>query len=161
MDWSIVGDLINAISDAKTVGAIATLAAIVTLIVKLGNTSLGTKLLGGKPWAKPLFAALTGAVLAALAAAASGQAWWQCLLAAVGGAAAGMTASGAHEVAAHSSALSAAGRDAGTAIRQHLEAMDEANVKPRIDELKAALDAAADIKDQKARLRAIANFLGK
>lgn len=160
MDWSIVGDFINAISDAKTVGAIATLAAIVTLLVKLGNTSLGAKVLGGKAWAKPVFAASTGAVLAGLAAAAAGQAWWQCLLAAVGGAAAGMTASGAHEVAAHSSALSAAGRDAGSAIRRQLESIDEKNVKPKMAQIKAALDAAAKIEDPKARLRAIASFLG-
>lgn len=158
---SVVGDLIKAIGDWKTVGAIASLGAIVMVLVRLSKTSLGGKLLGYHTLAKPIFAAVSGGLLAMLASLGSGQPWSGVLLSALGGVISGLVASGAHEAASFANPSVAASRAAGEAMRRQIDNLDAAQVAPKVKELKEALDSVRSIKDQKARMRALAEYLSK
>lgn len=149
-------------TNAKALGAILAFVAVIKLLVKFSKSALGekltTKLLGTSKTKRSILAAVLGAALAAGTALAEHKPWLQVLLAGLAGAMAGATASGIHEVLTHASSKDREAREAAEVIEHALTGGD-AEVKAKVDALKAQLDEAAGKGDSATRLSHIAAFM--
>lgn len=104
----ILEEAAKAISNWKVAGALASLAVLVGLLVRLSKSGIGQKLLKlvrlDGPTRRPWVAAILGGLTAALSAAAAKMPWLAVGAAAVTGGLAGWSATGANESRPSSSA---------------------------------------------------------
>jgi len=155
----IINSGIGIATNAKAWGAIATLAAVIKLLMDFSKTLVGQKLLeklsAHHKWLRPLVASALGFLAGALGALAMHKPWATILMAGLGGVGAAFAGIGAHEVVSTATAAGRERRAASAAVEHALSAGDD-KVKEHVESLKAELDKAAAMPDRKARLAALA-----
>lgn len=152
---AVVQQLLGILGTWHSAGLVASLIAVVNMLVNLTKLPAFDKLVGDRPAIRPMIAVVSGALLAGLGAAASGVALPGALLA---GLLAGLGSAGLHElVVALSDAPKQAARQAGDAIAEGLKKGDAA-AKAQWEAQKAHIDEAFKLADEAARLKALADL---
>lgn len=160
----IIQQLSQVVTDWKTLGALAGLLAlikVVTDLTKLAATPEAPKWLVKafswlKPAWRPWFATGLGFLAVALAAKLEGRTWVEALMAGLLGGVLGLGASGAHEAIGALKPTERAKKEASAAVAHALDG-PEAEVKAKVEAMKADLDKVAALPDKRARLKALAD----
>jgi hypothetical protein len=160
----IIQQLSQVVTDWQTLGLLAGLVALIKLLtdaLKLASSEKAPRWLSKafgwiKPAWRPWVAVALGFLGATLAAAAEGASWPDALITGVLGGVLGLGATGTHEAIGALKPSERAKKDAAAAVSRALDG-PEAEVKAKVEAMKADLDRAAALPDKKARLKALAD----
>lgn len=154
-------ELVNALAQWETVGLMGVAIGLVYALVKLTKLPIVAPLFVGRGWLRPVIAAALGALAGALAAIQGHQPWGQVVAAALTGAlTAGLGAVGWDQAVTQASRT---GKERAAIEASSRELIDagEAEIEAKVQEAKAALDAAAAVPAGPARRAALADWAKK
>jgi hypothetical protein len=158
----LIGQGIELAQNAKAMGAIVALAALVKILVDFTKTKFGQSILSKvsaqHKWVRPLVASVLGFAAGAIGALALHKPWLSILMSGIAGVGAAFAGVGAHEVLTLATPAGRASRAASGAVAAALTGGDS-EVRAKVEALKFELDKAASISEPKARLSAIAAFM--